>query len=154
IVGEKGTLLCSHDGGERWEALKSDTTANLYAVWGSGPKDLYVVGEKGTILHSKDGEHFAHVESGVEEDLYAVFGEGSSALVAGNWGTILRSSGGDFHAVASGTAAPLYGLGSASGAFYAVGLAGTIVCSNDEGASWEELSSGTSEDLYWLLGSA
>jgi hypothetical protein len=33
----------------------SPVSADLYGVWGSGPNDVWLVGQNGTILHSKDG---------------------------------------------------------------------------------------------------
>ncbi len=38
-----------------WTLLPSGTDVALNSVWGSGPNDVYVVGDSGTILHSSNG---------------------------------------------------------------------------------------------------
>ena len=45
--------------GAIWRLEDSHTTADLYAVWGSGPGDVYAVGTSGTILHTPgwSGQH-------------------------------------------------------------------------------------------------
>jgi photosystem II stability/assembly factor-like uncharacterized protein len=51
-VGANGTILRSSGNGS-WAAQTSNTTAALYAVWGSSPADIYAVGANGTIMHIK-----------------------------------------------------------------------------------------------------
>jgi len=78
----------------------SSVVKNLYGIWGSGPNDIYVVGEDGTILHSTGDGTWATQTSGVSVDLIAVWGSGSGDVyvVGGNetnpdQGVILHSTG-------------------------------------------------------------
>ena len=52
-VGENGTIL--HWDGTAWSASASGTTSALWGVWGSGPSDVYAVGDtttgEATVLH-------------------------------------------------------------------------------------------------------
>ena len=43
-----GTVL--HWDGKTWTAPATGSSANLYAVWASGPKDVWAVGELRTVL--------------------------------------------------------------------------------------------------------
>src|SRR5262249_20354936 len=59
-----------------WSALQVKTTAPLSAVWGTGGS-LFLVGQKGQILHSVDeGATFTAQKSGTGADLHAVYGTG------------------------------------------------------------------------------
>jgi photosystem II stability/assembly factor-like uncharacterized protein len=49
-VGSNGTLLHWDGAGSAWSVVPSGTTRHLYSVWGSGPRDVWAVGDKGTIL--------------------------------------------------------------------------------------------------------
>ncbi|MCI0457632.1 MAG: hypothetical protein L0Z62_11730 [Gemmataceae bacterium] len=64
----------------------------LIGVWGSGPNDVYAVGDNGLILHSSDqGATWAPEVSGTTSNLTGVWGSGSSIVYAvGANGTILR----------------------------------------------------------------
>ena len=49
IAGDGGTIL-QYDG-VAWKTMTSNTTANLRAVWGSSPTNIFAVGDGGTVLH-------------------------------------------------------------------------------------------------------
>src|SRR5215470_3972999 len=49
-----GTIYHTTDGAG-WTAAKIDGSPGLHGVAGNGPRDVYVVGDRGTILHSTDG---------------------------------------------------------------------------------------------------
>lgn len=55
-----------------WKEVKS-TTATLLGIWGDGPSNIFTVGKGGTIMHY-DGNAWLPMDSGVEEDLHAVWG--------------------------------------------------------------------------------
>jgi hypothetical protein len=40
-----------HWDGTRWSAVDSATVRDLRAIWGSGPQDVWAVGERGTMVH-------------------------------------------------------------------------------------------------------
>ena len=76
---------------EGWTTLTSGTTADLNGVWGSGPNDVYVVGNSGTVLHSVDGIAWTPLTSGTSVALNAVWGSGpTDVYIVGGSGTILH----------------------------------------------------------------
>src|SRR5271165_3094422 len=54
-------------------AVGSVARADLKAIWGSGPDDVWVVGSGGTILHS-NGHTWAAATSGASENLTGIQG--------------------------------------------------------------------------------
>ena len=52
-----------------WGVVDSGTTIPLHAVWGSGPTDVWTVGDKGTVLRW-NGAIWAMVPSGTADALY------------------------------------------------------------------------------------
>jgi photosystem II stability/assembly factor-like uncharacterized protein len=50
IVGDKGTLLRTTDGGAHWLAEESGTTENLNAIAPVNDTLVYVAGDAGTVL--------------------------------------------------------------------------------------------------------
>jgi hypothetical protein len=69
------------------------TTKNLRAVWGTGPADVWAVGDNGTILHF-NGKAWTPSPSGTEENLTSVIGTGpASVWVSGEKGAILHWDG-------------------------------------------------------------
>jgi photosystem II stability/assembly factor-like uncharacterized protein len=129
--------------------------ANLTGVWSNNPKDVYVIGDDGSIEHSdNDGgswtvqqSHVAHLSAiwGCSSDVYAVGG-----------GAILHTSdrGQTWIAQPSPSAGPFYDVwGSAAGDVYVVGAGGTILHSADRGATWTAEPTTTTEDLRGVWGS-
>jgi photosystem II stability/assembly factor-like uncharacterized protein len=57
IVGDKGVILKSFDGGQNWATVVSSTTRNLRGVFLSSPHWGYAVGDNGTILRY-NGKHW------------------------------------------------------------------------------------------------
>jgi hypothetical protein len=62
------------------DPMPSPTTADLRAVWGSGPEDVFAVGLDGTILHY-DGSAWSAMDTPFSSSqsppsLYAVWGSG------------------------------------------------------------------------------
>jgi len=53
----------------------------LFKVWGSGPNDVYAVGDVGVMIHF-DGTEWTEVRTGAGDDLVAVFGTGPDDIVA------------------------------------------------------------------------
>jgi hypothetical protein len=113
------------------------------AVWGTGPDDVYVVGQPGLIYHY-DGSSWARQESGVEVALTDVWGPGDGTVyVTGHEGVILRKSGGGgWSAMESGTEVNLFGIGSYGGQILAAGREGTL--RRLDGSAWRNAS----EEIY------
>ncbi len=89
--------ICSGDG---WcWAHPRPTGAKLNRLWGTGPSDVWAVGEGGTILHF-DGTRWSRVPSGTANSLLAIGGRAAGdAWAIGNRRTLLRLSGGAWRPV-------------------------------------------------------
>ena len=48
-VGGAGTILRWNGSG--WSSVSSGTASSLSSVWGSGPSDVWAVGDAGAITH-------------------------------------------------------------------------------------------------------
>ena len=48
VGGLKGTVR--HSDGKGWTVQDPGTSATLYGVWGTSASEIYVVGDKGTVL--------------------------------------------------------------------------------------------------------
>ena len=53
--------------------MTSGTTKNLYGVWGTGPNDVFAVGDSGTVLHY-NGIAWNTMTSSVTTVLYGIWG--------------------------------------------------------------------------------
>lgn len=81
-----------HWDGQAWTAmpLPPGTQGPLHGVWSAGPKDVYAVGEAGTILHY-DGAQWSRLESATPLPLYTVWGtDANHIFIGGKSGAILR----------------------------------------------------------------
>ena len=105
------------------------TAPALTAAWGSGPSDVWAVGEGGTILHW-NGSAWADASSG-NSSLYfrGVWGSGRNDVWAvGDKGAVLHWDGSAWAAVASGTTSNFYGVwGSGPNDVWAVGSHSAIL---------------------------
>jgi hypothetical protein len=119
--------------------------AALYAIWGSGPTDIFAVGDAGTILHY-DGTIWTPMVSRTSRALYAVAGTGpTDVFAAGDAGTIVHFDGVNWMPVRSKDLSTIRGVWSSLGATFFVGDQGSIqrfvhTCTNTEvhcGDSWD-----------------
>jgi hypothetical protein len=115
------------------------------SIWGSGPRDVFVVGEDAVLAHY-DGERWS-AGAVTREHLNAVWGTSASDMFAvGEHGTLLHYDGHAWNGVPSGTQKALYALlGTGSSDLFAVGQAGTIIHGN--GGSFTAEPSGVTSDL-------
>lgn len=79
-----GAPTVLHYDGAAWSTvdLPDLTRANVFAffkVWGSGPSDVWVVGQRGAVLHW-DGSAWTEVLIGTGEDLISVWGTGPDRI--------------------------------------------------------------------------
>jgi photosystem II stability/assembly factor-like uncharacterized protein len=131
--------------------------ANLYSVWGAADgKELWAVGEGGTILHSVDGATWKPQASHTTAKLFSVrsTGEGRAVWAVGERGTILQNTGGAVWKLqASGTMADLLSVFVAADnkTTWVVGAKGTILRCVD-GATWKPQMSGTEASLLAMYG--
>ncbi len=76
---------------------------SLRGIWGSGPNDVFAVGDTGTVLHY-DGKQWTAMASGVAVALSSVWGTGPRDVYAvGDSGTIIRYDGSKWSSMPSGT---------------------------------------------------
>lgn len=126
-VGDDGVVLSSFGGGE-WVALDAGTTVDLHAIDGAAENDVWVVGDKGTILHY-DGTTWTPVESGVEIALWGVWvAPNGDVFVVGNNGYALRGGVDGFSLLPTGVDANLYAVyGRSATDVWAVGNRGQVI---------------------------
>ncbi|MBI2868234.1 MAG: hypothetical protein HYX96_00205 [Chloroflexi bacterium] len=127
--------------------------ANLNGVWGSSARDVFAVGDGGTILRY-DGTSWSAMTSGTSSPLTGIWGSGRNSIFAvGGSGTILRYDGSSWQGMASGTDAYLRDVwGTSARDVFAVGSGGTIL--HYDGTSWTSMAGGTGGDIGTVWGSS
>jgi hypothetical protein len=135
--------------GTSWQEV---TTAGveLIDIWGSGPNDLYAVGD-GTVLHW-DGTSWTSLPTGLStaynvDRLACVWGTASNNVyTSGRAGLLLHWDGSAFTSITTGTTMALSAIhGSAADDVWVVGAAGVIV--HYDGSTWQTVPSGTNASL-------
>ena len=133
-----------------WSVVESATGEDLMGVWGSGPTDVWAVGENGTIVHW-DGSAWSSAVSNTSASLHAIWGSGTSDVwaVGGVWdgqlgtGTIAHFDGTEWSEVLDDAPQPLVAVwGTSADNVYAIGGADAdVYIAQFDGTSWEELAS-------------
>jgi photosystem II stability/assembly factor-like uncharacterized protein len=92
VVGARGIILRTDDGGATWKDLESGLNGNLFAIALGGRNEIIVTGDQGRILYSKDAGATWEIQPSITSvPLYSVaYRGGSNIWVAGNGGAILR----------------------------------------------------------------
>lgn len=105
MVGSKGTTnmsfsshtngLAATDGGmPAWTEVDTATFSVLNAVWGTGPNDVWAVGNSGAIRHYTGGATWEIVESPTSQNLRGVWAAATDdAWAVGENGTVLHYDG-------------------------------------------------------------
>jgi hypothetical protein len=137
-----------------------DFPGRFLGVWGSGPGDVWAVGNQHTPVTKSvgatdhwDGTAWSAFPSGTANTLNAVWGSGASdAWAVGDHGAIEHWDGAAWSAEQSGTANSLKSVwGSGPGDVWVVGFAGTI--EHWDGTAWSATPSGTAFTLNGVWGS-
>jgi hypothetical protein len=129
----------------------------LFKVWGSGPDDIYAVGQNGAGLHW-DGTEFTELGFGISQDLIGIWGTGpDDIMIVGGRGTAeMTHFDGDTWTKAAPSALP--GLNGVwmrrPDVAYAVGVEGTMVRIDPSDFSVVEETVPTSLDLHGVFGDA
>jgi hypothetical protein len=131
--------------GAAWAYMSGTMGGPCTRVWGSGPTDVFVVGEFGLIRHY-NGSSWSIMNSGTDSHLQGVWGSGPNNVYAVGYvpntsaGIVLRYDGSVWAQLLFSS--PLYRLdaiwGSGPNDIYAVGSGGEIWHYN--GAGWSTMS--------------
>jgi photosystem II stability/assembly factor-like uncharacterized protein len=152
VVGERGAILSTFDGGSSWATITAETDddENLVAVAVDHDRAVWIAGEAGSLLHSADaGESWSYLPSGDHAWTgLATDAHGDHALLTDSAGTVWSHDGETLTALFSASE-PLDDVWMTpnGGVAVAVGERGTMVESRDGGASWTQLSVDTARDL-------
>jgi photosystem II stability/assembly factor-like uncharacterized protein len=98
VVGDRGHILVSDDGGEGWTQVRVPTRSMLTAVTMPDPKNAWAVGHDAVILHSGDGGknwERQYYDPEAESPLFDIWFENSShGLAVGAYGLVLQTRDG------------------------------------------------------------
>lgn len=132
LPGDEPVL--AHYDGSAWSlmgipALDRESDA-LFKVWGSGPSDVFSVGQSGVILHF-DGSEWTQQLAGTASDLISLWGTGPNEVVAVGGratGVIARYDGQAWESAKIGMLPGLNGVWlDAAGEGFAVGVDGITI---------------------------
>jgi len=121
------------------DPLEPVTGQWFLGVWGTGPDDVYVVGQPGLIFHW-DGTDWTQQDSHTSEALTDVWGDDAgNVYVTGHGGLVLRLQGDEWTTMDTGTEADLFNIGSFQDNIYACGRNEDFaVLRRLDGGSWSE----------------
>jgi hypothetical protein len=148
-----GANCTEYTGGFGWNPPAS--TCNMYAVWGTGPTNVYAVGGAGQVEHY-DGSSWTRQQI-TASDLQAVWGSGPNDVYAvGKAGVVLHFDGTSWQAapIPAGTTADLYGVwGSDADHVFIVGSQGVVL--RYDGVQWAStpMMGGVTWRAIWGTGS-
>ncbi len=156
IVGDRGTILRTIDGGRTWNFVESNTTESLYSVaFRSDGKNGWIVGSNGIVLKTNDaGESWQRVSAGLKDDLSSVaWCDGDSSICIGSSeGSILRrkESAKRWQRVRIPGSPALWQIRFAPDGRLgcAVGSNATVLLSQDSGRTWKRTKLRTSSTLF------
>ncbi|MFH1129882.1 MAG: hypothetical protein V1754_01015, partial [Pseudomonadota bacterium] len=143
-LGEAGTLWYRQRKGQ-WSATSLPVKGRYRGFWANAGRKV-AVGDDGLVVVD-EGPAFSKVDAGTAEDLNAVWGWETGAVIVGNRGVIIRMTGGNIRHEHSPKPYILRSVwGKTPSDIVAVGDRGTILRFN--GTAWIEESDGVLVDLY------
>ncbi|WAC07274.1 MAG: YCF48-related protein [Thermodesulfobacteriota bacterium] len=93
IVGEKGAIFVTQDGGKSWERKVSPKEISLFDVVLYGENQGIAIGVLGLILQTSDGgKTWSQIDSPVKDSLIAAKVTDRSTILVGARGTFLVST--------------------------------------------------------------
>lgn len=157
-AGKQGKIVHTGDGGKQWESQRSNTDNALRGIYFLNDFTGWVVGDLGTLLHTENaGQLWDRQETGTEHHLRDVwFADADTGLIVGEQGTVLvTGSGGNdwkeradlrelFVVEESPFLASLFSIcfvDPLTG--WIAGDYGTILHTQDGGATWKKQESGS-----------
>jgi photosystem II stability/assembly factor-like uncharacterized protein len=153
-AGEKGILLWARPN-QKWDyAPTPNLKAFLMGVF-ADERGVFVVGELGTILYSKDRGQTWKTKNIGKSWLRDIKGDAKGLYAVGLQGAFLCSfdAGESWIEAKTNTTEALYGVwGDGLGNLYAVGSNGAIVRTSDRCQTFQQTPSGTDAALYEIVG--
>ena len=151
-------LLRSDDGGASWVRASAPVKVELLHLDFRGERRGWIVGDRGTILHTADGgETWRQQRVSTTATLYHVdFEDDETGWAVGERSTILRTTDGGatwlpVEVPAIGPRATLLSVAFANKEDgWIVGRGGLILRSSDGGRTWVRQESGTKQNIYAL----
>jgi photosystem II stability/assembly factor-like uncharacterized protein len=159
-VGRRGVVIQSTDGGESFVRSPTPFDRHLFGVSAGASGEVLVVGDFGLQL-SRDPESGAWGCVPRDEDIILgrIVPAGADTALVAEFGTLERMPGGrqpGLRGKLSGVPDDIYlfdlWFDAAGEVGIAVGLAGTVMRSDDGGASWAPVEAGLDADLYGVGG--
>jgi photosystem II stability/assembly factor-like uncharacterized protein len=159
VVGERGHVLLSNDGGTHWQQVDVPTRSTLTAVRIVGDDHAWAVGHDGLILHSDDGGFsWTQQRRSQEPDrplLDVWFADPRHGIAIGAYGLLLSTEDGGTtwrDGLGDDEGAHANAIAEApDGTLYIAGEFGMISRSDDRGRSWERLPSPYQGSFFGLL---
>jgi len=159
-AGRAGALVHSKDAGRSWLRRPTPFQRHIFGLYASAPDTVLAVGDFGLQLRTENGgERWICIPRVQDVILGRMAPVESDAVVVGEFGTIERLPAG----IPPGKRGVLHGVPEdtyvydawfdASGKVgVAVGLAGTILRSDDGGANWNKVQTALTQDLFGVGG--
>jgi photosystem II stability/assembly factor-like uncharacterized protein len=152
-AGHDGVVLRTLDAGRSWERQLDGRSvgpdASLLDVWFADERTGFAVGAFGLILATEDGgatwsSWRERTENPRQLHLYAITASRGEVWIAGEQGLLLRleAGAGRFRSVRAPYAGTFFGVTACGTAVLAFGLRGTLVRTEDRGASWRRVHTG------------
>ncbi len=154
-VGNEGVVFTTDDAGRSWKAAQTPKSAlgnKLMRVQAGQDGSAWAVGSGGVLMRSRDyGKHWDAVLQGEDAAWSGVAMQGRRGCVVGEFGRIriTTDAGESWTSVASPVKHSLMSVRfNEAGQAVAVGLSGTVLVSDDGGATWAPAETATGEDLF------
>lgn len=160
VVGERGHILVSEDGGQSWTQAAVPTRVLLTGVFMQDGKLGWAVGHDEVVVRTRDGGlRWEQVRSAPEEErplLDVWFMDDQSGLAVGAYGSLLATRDGgeswEPRVVVEGDDFHLNGIAAApDGSLYLAAEAGRLYRSDDGGDTWKSLTSPYSGSFFGVL---
>jgi photosystem II stability/assembly factor-like uncharacterized protein len=145
VCGSFGTLFATSDGGKTWqswvEKVEADNALHLNAIRGVGD-DIYIASEKGIVFRlDRARQRFVRTDTGYAGSFFTLAGNGGIVLAGGLRGTAYRSAdrGKTWQKLDTGTNASITGAAARHDRLMLVSQNGSLLVSDDAGASFRRL---------------
>jgi photosystem II stability/assembly factor-like uncharacterized protein len=150
IAANSAAMYLSHDKGKNWKLVNSATDADLYDVLAIDEKNVIAVGEKGTLIETKNGGFkWNKVAIKTKSNLNKIVkGPNNTIWVVGNSGAVLKKVGDNWSIQSAPVSTNLNSIQFLSdNVGYIAGDKSTFLISVDSGLNWKSFGNFGSKDL-------